>query len=164
MMTMKDFPPGFHVEEMKLLVVLRAIGRGEPPVVIRDQAFVHILSRLGIEQRMVKEAGSRHAIFWLGVVASVAGSVPNTPTLTGNSGTWTAQLSKANDNTRVTIFTAPDATTAGALTADYAGQIQDDILIEIDEFGPASRAPRGMGYSAADIAEACRRLEAYFTE
>lgn len=51
--------PGFKVEEMQLLAVLRAIGHVTKPIVFRDPMFVQVLGRLGIEQRMVEEAGQR---------------------------------------------------------------------------------------------------------
>ena len=67
-----------------------------------------------------------------------ASATPNQPTLSGNGLTWVAVASVVYDDTgsqkRVTLFRAMGASpSAGALTADFAGQSQSDCTITIDE-------------------------------
>jgi hypothetical protein len=79
-------------------------------------------------------AAKAGANFWTAIVASVAGSTPNTPTGSGNGATWASQGSQAISNARLTLFSGVGAISAGAFTADFAGQSQTDIVIEINEY------------------------------
>src|SRR6185295_19885963 len=63
---------------------------------------------------------------WHALVANrVTSGTPNTPTLSGNSATWT-QIATITFSTfdRITIFASVDASSIGSTTASFGGQSQ----------------------------------------
>lgn len=71
------------------------------------------------------------------VESRFSGGTVNTPTVTGASMTWTSavNLLSADNHSRLTLFRALAASPGtGALTLDFAGQTQEFINWEIDQF------------------------------
>lgn len=74
------------------------------------------------------------ANYWVVFVHTViASGTPNTPTLTGNGGTWIQKDTRQTGLFRITSFVSGNAITAGGITADFAAQSQADIRITIYE-------------------------------
>lgn len=78
------------------------------------------------------------ALYLVSVTTRTAASDPNIPTLSGNGQTWTQIDSQNYDNAgsqkRVSLFRCLAASSsAGTLTADFAGQSQSDCVIVVDE-------------------------------
>lgn len=78
---------------------------------------------------------SANRLIFLTVNSLFPSGVPNTPTVTGASMTWTQVQTETSDHIRVTVFRALSSSPgSGVLTIDFGGQTQHDINYSIDSF------------------------------
>ena len=91
-------------------------------------------------------------------VESFFAGTSTVPTVTGASGTWTqiATVTDSSGNRRVTLFRDLSASPgSGALTIDFAGQVQTTIAWSIDEFsGTDTTGTHGSGALVQSVTHA----------
>ena len=86
------------------------------------------------------------------------GATPETPTLSGNSLTWTQVATRTASNYRATLFRAMGANpTAGAVTASFAGATQTGAIIVVDSLSGVDTG--GTNGSAAIVQSAAASAE-----